>query len=292
MGNKKQKDWIFRASIIIAIMVVLVAWIYRAGENSTPQTALRQPTEATDTDGTALPVEWGSLGAQMVTSGVIDPKKFEAIYTENGGLSAYEHNLLYGEGNGNLVVNEKNAGVILNLLWAFGLSNKSPILETGPISDPRYGGAGNFASTGGWTIAVGNAMDHFSTHEFVELTPNEEALVEKVARNIYRPCCDNSTYFPDCNHGMAMLGFLELMASQGASETEMYKAALTLNQYWFPDTSANIAKYFQGIGERYADIDPKVILGKTYSSVSGYNFVLSQIKPTNNPTSGSCSVGS
>ena len=29
--------------------------------------------------------------------------------------------------------------------------------------------------------------------------------------------------FSDCNHGMAMLGLMEFMASQGASEVEMMK---------------------------------------------------------------------
>ena len=288
--NKEKKDWTLPISIAVAIIIVLVVIVYRAGERSSLQAAVGQFGEATSTNGTILPVIWGSLGAEMVQAGVIDPKEFEAVYAGNGGLDAYEHNLLYGEHNGQLTINGKNAGVILNLLWALGLSTKNTVLENGPIADPRYGGAGGFASTGGWTIAVGDAMDHFDKHPFISLTRDEQALVERVAQNIYRPCCDNSTYFPDCNHGMAMLGFLELMASGGASESEMYDNALVLNQYWFPDTYANIARYFEGIGEHYADIDPKVILGKEYSSVSGYNFVLSQIKPTNNSSSGSCSV--
>ena len=100
--------------------------------------------------------------------------------------------------------------------------------------DPRYGGAENFASTGGWTLAKGRAMDHYSMHRFVELTPEQQALIEKVSKNIFRPCCRNSTYFPDCNHGMAMLGLMELMASQGASETEMMTKAQEVNDLWFP----------------------------------------------------------
>ena len=42
-----------------------------------------------------------------------------------------------------------------------------------------------------------------------------------------------------------MLGLLELMASQGLSEEEMYKYALIVNSYWFPDTYLAIAKYFE-----------------------------------------------
>ncbi len=288
MNDKTRKDRTIPAAIVLAVLIVAFGLVYKAGETPASSQSVKQTI---DTEGgTTLPVTWGDLGAQMIKSGVIDPKKFEAVYAGNGGLDPYERNLLYGTSNENLTINNQNAGVILNLLWALGLGNKNQILATGPIADPQYGGAGGFASTGGWTIAVGNAMDHFNEHSFISLTPDEQALVEEVAKNIYRPCCDNPTYFPDCNHGMAMLGFLELMASQGATESEMYKAALALNQYWFPDTYANIAKYLEGIEQNYADIDPKTILGKTYSSISGYNFVLSQIKPTNNPSSGSCSV--
>ncbi len=122
----------------------------------------------------------------------------------------------------------------LNVLWAFGLANKNEILEYGPMMDPQYGGAGGFASTGGWTLATGNPMDHYSHHAMLTLTPEQKQRVERTSKNIFRPCCKNSTYFPDCNHGMAMLGALEIMASQGASERDMYRVADQLNKQWFP----------------------------------------------------------
>ena len=162
-------------------------------------------------------LKWGDLGAKMVEAGVIDREKFPDFYNQK-----------------NLEINSENSKVVLNTLWAFGLANKNPILENGPMMDPRYGGAGNFASTGGWTLAKGNAMDHYSMHRFIELTPKEQALVEKTSKNIFRPCCSNPAYFPDCNHGMAMLGLMELMASQGASEVEMMKKAQEVNDLWFP----------------------------------------------------------
>src|SRR3989344_1641746 len=154
-------------------------------------------------------LNWGNLGVKMAEAGVIDTEKFENLYNQRGGLSEANKKLLYDSTNGKVKITPENSGMMLNMLWAFGLSNKNPILENGPMMDPRYGGAENFASTGGWTLAKGSAMDHYSMHEFVKLTPREQELVGKVAKNIYRPCCKNSTYFPDCNHGMAMLGFLE-----------------------------------------------------------------------------------
>lgn len=241
-------------------------------------------------EGVVLPVRWGDLGKKLIEAGVIDPQKFEALYTQRGGLSEEAKNLLYGENNGNLVINDQNNGLILNLLWAFGLANKNSILENGPMTDPRYGGAGVFASTGGWTLAVDNAMNHYSKHSFVVLNSEQQKLVEKVSQNIYRPCCNNSTYFPDCNHGMAMLGLLELLASQGASEEELYKVALQVNAYWFPDTYLTIAKYFKNRNISWQNVNPKEVLGFDFSSASGYRRVLSLVEPIQIQSGGSCGV--
>jgi hypothetical protein len=217
----------------------------------------------------------------MIAAGVIDAGKFESLYSRRGGLGEEEKNLLYAEDNGNLVITRRNSGFLLNLLWALGLANKNEILEKGPMADPRYGGAGNFASTGGWTLAQGEAMDHYSSHNFIVLTKEQQNLVERVSKNIYRPCCDNSTYFPDCNHGMAMLGLLELMASQGINEEKMYEIALIVNSYWFPDTYETIAKF---------NVSPKEALGFSYSSASGYQRILTQIAPPETRSGGGCGV--
>lgn len=242
------------------------------------------------TQDTVLPVRWGDLGKQMTDSGVIDAQKLEKIYSQRGGLDEASKKLLYATDNGNLVINSKNASFLLNLLWALGLSNKNPILEQGPMQDKQYGGAGNFASTGGWTLANGKTMGHYSKYGFINLTSQQQALVEKVSKEIYRPCCDNSTYFPDCNHGMAMLGLLELMASQEKSEAEMYKVALIINSYWFPDTYKTIAKYMQNEGIAWQNVEPKKILGYDFSSSSGYNKISSQVQPVQGGSGGGCGV--
>lgn len=241
-------------------------------------------------DGVTLPARWGNLGRQMVESGVINADEFEAIYAVRGGLTEEDSALLRGDNNKNLKIDSKNAGTILNLLWAFGLSNKNPILENGPMTDPRYGGADRFASTGGWSLAQGSVMNHYSMHEFVILMPEQQALVEEVSKNIYRPCCGNSTYFPDCNHGMAMLGLLELMASNGASEEEMYEAALVANAYWFPDTYLTIAKYFDMRGVEWDEVSPKEVLGSAYSSAQGFGQILAEVRPVQQGSGSSCGV--
>jgi hypothetical protein len=221
---------------------------------------------------------------------VIDAVKLEEIYKGRGGLSEGDKVLLYGNSGGHLKITRANSGFILNLLWGVGLGNKSDVLEHGEMMDKQYGGAGNFASTGGWTLAKGGAMAHYSKYQFVKLTAEQAALVDKVSKNIYRPCCGNSTHFPDCNHGMAMLGFLELMAAQGVSETEMYKAALAVNSYWFPDTYVTIAKYFAKRGVAWQDIDPRVVLGSSYSSGQGYQQILKEVAPPKEAGGGGCGI--
>jgi len=225
--------------------------------------------------GVELPVVWGDTGKRLVEAGVIDREKWLELYSS---LSEEEKRLLDGNSPEKLHITRENAPYLLNLLWALGLANKNPILEEGEMSDPAYGGAGNFASTGGWTLAKGSAMDHYSMHTFVTQTPEQQELVENVSKNIYRPCCDNPTHFPDCNHGMAMLGLLELMASQGVGEEEMYEAALAVNSYWFPDVYQTIATYMLQRDTLWKDVDAREVLGRDYSSASGYARVASEVQ--------------
>jgi len=226
----------------------------------------------------------------MVGAGVIDADAFESIYAGQGGLDEASKQLLYGVENDVVRISRENAAVLLNLFWAFGFSNKNEILEVGPMTDPQYGGADRFASTGGWSLAQGNAMEHYSAHAFVTLTPLQQVRVARVAQNIYRPCCGNSTYFPDCNHGMAMLGLLELMAAEDANEEEMYNIALYVNAYWFPDVYLTLATYFAERGVSWDQVDAKEMLGYSYSSSAGYSQVLSEITPVQSQGGGGCSV--
>jgi len=188
-------------------------------------------------------VQDGGISKFMQRIGTAISKNFNEKYEERGAFTDEYRTLLSGTSNGKLKITKENAGYLLNLFWALGLASKNPILDSGEMQNKAYGGAGNFASTGGWTLAAspatgsgqGDAMEHYSRHMFFALTPEQQALVDKISSGIYRPCCNNSTHFPDCNHGMAMLGLLELMASQGVSEANMWKTALSVNSYWFPD---------------------------------------------------------
>ena len=114
-------------------------------------------------------------------------------------------------------------------------------------------------------------MNYYSKEGLINLTPDQENLVQKVASNIYRPCCNNSTAFPDCNHGMALLGVLQLMAENGASENEMFEAAKYYNAFWFPSNYYDLALYFKNKeGKKFDQIQAQLMLSKEFSSATGW----------------------
>ena len=308
-GHFKKFNSMAVSAILTLLLIAAVIFVYRIGfqgllakqngigsgagaesvSGSSDLASLQE--KVIPSQGIELPVKWGDLGKKLIDAGVIDKNKFEELYSQrSGGLSEADKKMIEAEDNGNIVVNSQNSGLVLNLLWALGLGNKNNVLETGPMMDKQYGGAENFASTGGWTLAKGNAMNHYSGHQFIILTREQQALVEAVAKNIYRPCCGNATHFPDCNHGMAMLGFLELAASQDADEKSLYGMALVLNSYWFPDNYTAIAQYLENKGIGWDKADSKEILGINFSSAQGYQKILAQIKPKSSGSGGSCGV--
>lgn len=227
-------------------------------------------------EGVIIPISWGDFGKQMVDTGVIDETKFRELF--NNSLSDEQEAILSGNWQEPIVLTDTNSRFLLDVFWAFGLANKNDILESGEMSDEKYGGAGKFASTGGWTLASGDPMDHYSKHQFVTLTDEQQNLVDEVSKNIYRPCCGNSTHFPDCNHGMAMLGLLEIMAAEGMTEQEMYDIALQVNSFWFPQTYLDLARYFEEQGQSWDEVDAKLALSQEYSSAQGYSATRGKIQ--------------
>lgn len=226
--------------------------------------------------GYEIDVKYGDLGPRMISAGIIDSKKFIEIYEKsNQPLTAEQKEILLSGSDQKIKITRDNSYFLLNFFWAAGLANKSKILDEGEMT--KYGGkrgVGSFASTGGWTLAKGDTLNYYSKSPLIPLTSDQELLVETVAANIFRPCCNNSTAFPDCNHGMALLGVLQLMASSGAGEAAMYQAGKYFNAYWFPGNYYDLALYFQNKeGKSFRDVDPKTILSKDYSSASGWQAV-------------------
>lgn len=216
-----------------------------------------------------LGVSFGDAITKLVATGAIDKDKFMKLY-ETRTLSDEFKALLDKPSDTSIVVTKDNSGVILNLLWPLGIANKTNVLSQGPMGTEYAKEVGNFASTGGWTLGKQDGGKLFNKFPIVSLTSEQEILVSEISQNIYRPCCGNSTYFPDCNHGAAMLGFIELAVAQGMPKDEIYKKALVLNSYWFPQTYVELATYFKEIKNTpWNKVDPKLVLGIDYSSGQG-----------------------
>jgi len=228
-----------------------------------------------------LGVKWGDIIVKMVRGGAIDKTKFLALYESRQTDLDQAKKLLESSSDEEIVVTQANSALILNLLWPLGIANKTNVLSQGPMGTQYKDQVGNFASTGGWTLGAKEGGKLFNSQNLISLTPQQEALVTEISQNIYRPCCGNSTYFPDCNHGAAMLGFIELAVASGMSKDEIYKKALVLNSYWFPQTYAEIATYMKSKNNlAWKDVNPQEALGIDYSSGQGAAKVNKELQAT------------
>ncbi len=207
---------------------------------------------------------------RLVQNGVIDKQKLEEIYSQRGGFPDELKNVLSESSDKPILITRENANYYVNLLWALGLSNYMSTNNKSPIFGKDLF---NFASTGGWNLGKEeNGGAYFNKFQIVKLTKQQEDLVTRIAQNTYRPCCDNSTFFQDCNHGSALLGVLQLGASQGLSEDELYKEALAFNSFWFPHNYIQTALYFKVIENiDWENVNAKEIMGYNYSAISQWS---------------------
>lgn len=280
-ANKRirQTGWIV-VGVLAVFLLGLGSGYLKWGQDETVE--LRQQKELTilyeqvnPKDGYALPISYGDLGPRLLEGGVISYDAFAAIYENSGNpLSAEKTEIVKNGSDEEIVINADNSHFLLNFFWAVGLANKNSILTDGPMVQNSGGQIERFASTGGWTLATKPVTELYASMDLIPLTAEQQKLVEEVAAAIYRPCCNNHTLFPDCNHGMAMLGVLELMASQGATADAMFEAAKYINAYWFPQQTLETAIYLQ-LNENidFASADARLVVGNKLSSASGAGMV-------------------
>jgi len=280
-ANKRirQTGWIV-VGVLAVFLLGLGSGYLKWGQDETVE--LRQQKELTvlyeqvnPKDGYALSISYGDLGPQLLENGMISYDSFAAIYEDSGNpLSAEQIEILKTGSNEEIVINAENSHFLLNFFWAVGLANRNSILTDGPMVQNSGGQIERFASTGGWTLATKPVTELYASMDLIPLTAEQQKLVEEVAAAIYRPCCNNHTLFPDCNHGMAMLGVLELMASQGATADEMFEAAKYINAYWFPQQTLETAIYLQ-LNEKidFTSADARLVVGNKLSSASGAGMV-------------------
>ena len=225
--------------------------------------------------GVELPVAWGDIGPRLIALGVIDEAKFRKAVN----LTSEQEEILTKGSDKKITINGANSQFIVDMLWALGLAQKSIVYEEGPMGKEYKKEAGNFASTGGWSLARGEAMGYLNRFDLIPLNAEQQKKVGEIAQNVYRPCCGNSTWFPDCNHGMAALAAIELMVAAGLDEKTIYTNVLALNTYWFSDTYLTIATLFARQGTAWKNVDAKTVLGKDYSSAQGAQAIAKKVGP-------------
>ena len=214
-------------------------------------------------------VSFGDSILRLVAAGVVDPEKFRRLYEARGGLPAWVDRLFAAPSDEPITFKLETAPYLLNLLWPLGLSTKAVFNARSPLNGVRLP---SFASTAGWRLGrEKNGSVYFNQVETVRLDDAQEKVVFNIARNVFRPCCDNSAFFQDCNHGSALLGLLELAAFQGVPPEELYRIALVANSYWYPSQYVETALYFKMVdGRSWDEVPPQTILGKRFSSASGW----------------------
>lgn len=280
------RDFLLLAGLFTLTLVLVIAWTPAPARTQLLTNRGVGPVQpaapGTDTsiqfrlpEQHLLPVSWGNLGPQLVAAGAIDAERFIQLYADGGRpLTTTQQELLYTASDEPIVIDYQNARFVLNFFWALGLVNQNPILTEGPLMQESNGEIGRFASTGGWTLGRHPATALYASQPLITLTSEQQARLEEVAFNVYRPCCNNHTAFADCNHGMAMLGLLELLASQNATVNEMFAAAKAVNGFWFPQQVVETAVFFKAtMNLDYADVDPRLATSREIFSGSGYSQV-------------------
>ncbi len=235
----------------------------------------------------------GDSLVRLVRVGMLAPEKLRAIYAGRGGIPQELDDALLRPSQEPIVLTTENANTYVTLLWPIGLGNRIRANVDSPLNGRmRF----RFASTGGWTLGTApNGGFDFNRHRIVDLSREQDARVARVARETFRPCCDNSTFFQDCNHGSALLGLLALGAAQGLTEDELFGETLAFNAHWFPDQYARTAAFFKSTqGLDWAQLDPRVVMSAKFSSASGWRTnVASQGEPRGlraPPTGPGCAV--
>ena len=292
------------AAISLSALLVISAWSYLfdfqisprknftndgVADQNNDSIAEQLTNHVIPKEGYTVNVNWGDIGRKLVAAGGIDLEK----YRQNYGDEKYRELMTYltSDKNKSITINRENAYFWVNTLWALGLTQQSAVLDQGIMGTEYRDRVGNFASTGGWTLGAKDAVELYSSADIIPLTTEQQALVDKISQNIYRPCCGNPTSFPDCNHGMAILGLIELMVSQNYDEESIYQAALAFNSYWFTQTYIDLAYYFQTKEDTtWEEVDAKRVLSAQFSSAQGYQTIKKEIGtiPGSPSVGGSC----
>lgn len=222
-----------------------------------------------------LPIVYGQIGPQLIRAGAFDYNAFASVFEQSGtSLSDEQRTILSDGSEASVTINLANARFLLNFFWAAGLATNNAILRTGKLIAESSGRVESYASTGGWTLASRPLHAIYAGSNLAAVTPEQQARLQEAAAAIYRPCCNNATDFPDCNHGMAMLGILEQMAAQDATVDAMLDAAKHVNRFWFPEQTRDLTLFYAAQGTAsFDEIPARWAVGLDRFSGTGYGQV-------------------
>ncbi len=229
-------------------------------------------------EGYTINTRFNKIGWKLRKNGVIDLEKFKDRAKKAGNPLTEEQLEVFRPevSNRKITITRDNSRFLLNFFWALGVINRNPLLLRGPITERGPTKINSYASIGGWNLGQKPPIDLFASQEVIDLTDEQWSRVKKVAENSYRPCCDNPTAFPDCNHGLAVLGMLQLLGAEGASVEQLYEATKYFNAYWFPEQYLGIYRYYRATDiafPSFSEADPEILVGGRHASLSGWRRV-------------------
>lgn len=262
-------------TLVLGVVALLVGWTggYLMGAARSAGPGGSSP--ATPPEAHRLPMRYGDLGPRLLDAGVIDVDRMAVELARRGApMTEAQRRLLLVGGRDHVEISPGNGLFLLDFFWAVGLANRNPILTEGPMMALGKEQMVRFASTGGWRLGTKPVEELYAHLPLVPLTPDQLARLERVARAVYRPCCDNPAHFPDCNHGMAMLGMLTLLAGDGADEARMFEAAAAANAVWYPRQYRELAAWIEVTEDRETDeVEPRRLVSRELASGSGFQVV-------------------
>ncbi len=282
--------------IVIALLAVHFAGSYYSASNLTRTHAVSNYSNVNNTvaakrldfssiveqvypsNGFILAAKWNNTAEKLLNKGALNLSFVSnSLIGAGEPLTNEQLKILNGASNTNITLNSSSALFTLYVLWAIGINNKADAINNGPIMN--YGNPNQFASTGGYghlgNLSIGNLS-------IINLSRAQQDEVNSIASNVYRPCCDNPAMFPDCNHGAAQLGLIELMVSQGRSTTEIYNALKEFNSFYYPQQYLDMAVLLNATQNKtWAEVAATLILGYNFSSASGSYAVQKQLMASN-----------
>ncbi len=224
--------------------------------------------------GFVLPVKWGDIVKGLINLGVLNETALiDAVLESNQTLTRYEAGIMSGTYNGYIHTNASDSEFVLLVLWSLGISNNNTIITKGPLS--TYGNPDQYASTGGY-LPLGKL--EIGRLNLVNLTSEQQSEAVDVAAGTFRPCCDNPAMFPDCNHGAAELALIEMMASQGFNESQMFVVLQEFLSEYYPQNMFEVGVVYASHGINFSSVPANMAVGRTLFSASGSQNVGSYIQ--------------